>query len=337
MEPSARVGLVIEGSDGFIRPVEVELRRRYRVARFVPTRVSLPVVGAWINHVLLTRQLSQFMRVHDVVFFEWAASLLARVTHMPKVCSVVARFHSGELMETVPYVDWAKVDAAITANEHMRRRLLDVANAAPRLLSVIQYGVDLERFHPGARVFQHRIGMACRVTTIKRVYEAILCLYELRRQGYPFTLDITGRLEDERERRYPLAVLSLVERLGLSEHVIFRRHVADVAEWFRGIDIFLSNSFWEGTQVALLEAIASGCYCLSHWWAGAEEVLPLDHLFFTDSELREKLLAYAALENEAQAQAQAEMRAIAEARFDVRRMTDEIVGIVDQVCRGIYR
>lgn len=335
MDQNISIGLVIDGSDGFIRPVEVELGRRYHVSRFTPSYVSLPVVGAWANHVLLNLQLLQFMRAHDLVFFEWAAGLLVKATHLRKACPIVTRLHSGELLETAPAVDWDRVDATITVTDYMRRRLLDVADVAPRMLCVVQNGIDLEKLRPGPRTFQYRIGMACRVTTIKRVYEAVLCLYELRRQGYPFTLDVAGPLEDERERRYPLALQSLVERLGLTEHVSLRGHIADMAAWYQDIDVFLSNSFWESGQNALKEAMASGCYCLSHWWGGAEEVLPATHLFFTDSDLREKLLAYAALTEEEKAEAQAEMRSIAEAKFDVRQMTQQIVELVDDVLRGI--
>jgi glycosyltransferase involved in cell wall biosynthesis len=278
--------------------------------------------------------MARFLRSQDLVFFEWAGSLLVRASQLRRSSPMVVRLHSFEITETASQIDWSKVALAIMASEPMSRRLLDAARVPPKEMRVVKYGIDVDGFRPRARSFQHRIGMACSVVAIKRVYEAVLCVYELRRQGHPFTLDVTGRLVDRREGRYPLAVLSLVDQLGLKDSVVFRNHVDDVADWYGTVDVFLSNSFWEGTQVALLEAMASGCYCLSHCWPGAEEVLPPQNLFVTDSDLRAKLLAYASLPEGEKALAQAEMRDIAERRFDERRMVQETVELVEQVVRG---
>jgi glycosyltransferase involved in cell wall biosynthesis len=41
--------------------------------------------------------------------------------------------------------------------------------------------------------------------------------------------------------------------------------------------------------------MASGCYCLSHWWDGAEELLPEENLYYANSELIDKIAAYVSL------------------------------------------
>jgi glycosyltransferase involved in cell wall biosynthesis len=173
--------------------------------------------------------------------------------------------------------------------------------------------------------------MLCHVIPLKRVYEAVISLYELRRQGQLFTLQVAGGIDDPTAPRYALALLSLVERLGLTDVVTFCGHVEDPAPWYQSTDVFLSNSYWEGQQNALLEAMASGCYCLSHCWAGSDEVLPPEHIFITDSDLRAKLLSYTTTSETAQRRAQLHMRTIAEERFDARRMIREIVDIVESV------
>jgi hypothetical protein len=38
-----------------------------------------------------------------------------------------------------------------------------------------------------------------------------------------------------------------------------------------------------------MEAVASGCYCLSHDWDGADELLPAENLYLTDSQLRQSV------------------------------------------------
>ncbi len=78
-----------------------------------------------------------------------------------------------------------------------------------------------------------------------------------------------------------------------------------------------------------MEAMASGCYCLSHCWDGAEEMLPPENIFTTDGDLRAKLLAYAQLDENRKAQARASLRRIAEERFDERRMVEQIVNVIE--------
>jgi len=167
---------------------------------------------------------------------------------------------------------------------------------------------------------------------VKRVYEMVLCVYHLRREGYPFTLDVAGSPVD-RERRYAWALECLVEELDLVNHVRFHGHVEDVASWLHDIDIFVSNSYWEGQQVALMEAMATGCYCLGHCWDGVEEMLPVENTFASDTELRTELLSYAALPDAEKQRLQAEMRAIVRARFDERRMVQEVTNLLEKASR----
>jgi glycosyltransferase involved in cell wall biosynthesis len=121
-----------------------------------------------------------------------------------------------------------------------------------------------------------------------------------------------------------------VVELDLTRHVRFHGNVDDVATWLHDIDVFVSNSYWEGQQVALMEAMASGCYCLGHAWDGIEEMLPSDNIFLTGSGLRTKLTDYALLPEGRKREEQAQMRTIAEERFDEQRMVNQIVGIVER-------
>ncbi len=326
-----RIGVAVDATDHFVQPIEAALRDRYLVSRFAPRFIKAPVVGASANKLLFELQFRRFLASHDLVFFEWAGSLLVRATQLSKRCRIVTRLHSMEVASAAHRVDWSQVDAVIVASEQMKRRLLKVANAPPNSIHVISYGVDLARFQPAPRQFEYRIGMLARVVPVKRVYEAVLTVHELRQQGYPFTLRIAGVLGDELEPRYPWAVGELIERLELAEYVHMLGRISDSAAFYRDVDIFLSNSFWEGQQVALLEAMASGCYCLSHCWGGAEEVLPSEQIFVTDSDLQTKLMNFAALPDPAKSTEQALMRVVAEGQFDASCMVRRTVDLVNNV------
>jgi glycosyltransferase involved in cell wall biosynthesis len=162
------------------------------------------------------------------------------------------------------------------------------------------------------------------------VYEAILCVADLVRRGHPFTLDVVGRLDSEGAERYPWAVRELIEKLDLGDKITLHGHSDDPSRFYRNMDVFLSNSYWEGQQVALLEAMASGCFCLSHFWSGAEEVLPPENIFDTGTDLRAKLVAYAAQPDSEKTAAQVQMRAIAEQRFDHNRMVRDVLQIIEE-------
>jgi glycosyltransferase involved in cell wall biosynthesis len=77
-------------------------------------------------------------------------------------------------------------------------------------------------------------------------------------------------------------------------------------------------------QNSLLEAMATGCYCLSHFWDGADEVLPPENLFVTDRELCAKVLAYDASPEPERRRQQFRMCAIPEEKFNLQRSMGEM-------------
>jgi glycosyltransferase involved in cell wall biosynthesis len=255
------------------------------------------------------------------------------MSNLPQAGKVIARLHSVELATSAEQINWARIDRVIVLNAAIEARLQMLARQPLPPVVMVANGVDMERFKPRPRQFQHRLGMVCNLLPIKRVYEVVLCVHQLRQEGYPFTLQVAGRPMD-RERRYDWALRALVQELGLTESVRFSGWVDDVAAWLGHIDVFISNSYWEGQQTALLEAMASGCYCLAHCWAGVEEVLPLENVFVTDADLCQKLVSYAGLAEAGKERAQAEMRRIAEERFDERRMVAELIAVIEAVARG---
>lgn len=329
-----KLGIIVDGTDHFIRSVEAEWQQLHQVERFAPRFVRLPLIGQRVNEHLLDRQLQSFIRRHDVTFFEWAASLLIRASHLPKQGHIVARLHSFELATAVEQVDWSQVDHLIVLNQAILDKLRDLVTQPLPPVTIVANGVDLARFRPQPRPFQHRLGMVCSLLPIKRIYEVILCIHQLRQDGRPFTLHVAGAPGEGDARRYAWALQRLVEKLHLQDAVTFYDHIQDVAGWLPTIDVFISNSYWEGQQVALMEAMASGCYCLSHCWDGVEEMLPECNVFVTDNELRTMLLTYAEFSESERAQAQARLRAIAEDRFDERRMVRQISAIIEASSAG---
>jgi glycosyltransferase involved in cell wall biosynthesis len=196
---------------------------------------------------------------------------------------------------------------------------------------VVYNGVSLQRFTPTVRPSGLELGMLCAVAPLKRIYEVVLMLDGLRRHyNHIARLHIAGWWSDWESEDYYDALCHLVKTLGLDDQVIFHGHVTDTPSWFRQIDIFISNSYREGQQVALLEAMAAGCCCFSHVWDGADEILPTEHLYTTDAELQSKISEYLEQPEEEQRRRRARMRAIAEERFDIETTKAKIRAIVDE-------
>lgn len=322
--------LVGENQWTFFREIHEDLSQHYATSVFSRRTYRPPIGANWLNSFVYFRDLQRMLRENDVCFFEWASDLLMHASKFPKSCAMVTRLHSFELFDWAPQVEWNVVDRIILVSEAMRQRFVELYPAHASKTVVVFNGRPLDVFRPIThRPFQFNLGMACHITPIKRVYEAILMLHQLRADGHSARLFIAGTPTGD--LRYGVAVRRLVQLLHLDDAVVFDGHVDDMSAWFRKVDVFLSNSFWEGQQVALLEAMAAGCYCLSHRWPGAEEMLPADNLFVTDAELRGKIADYAAAADDVRATLQAHMRKLAIERFDVRDTVARIRSVVAEV------
>jgi glycosyltransferase involved in cell wall biosynthesis len=249
---------------------------------------------------------------------------------MPKRAAIVTRLHSFEIYEWAPKINWNAVDKIILVSKAMQQMFGELYPDHGHKTEVVYNGRLLEAFSPPTnREFNFNLGMLCNIRPIKRVYETILMFYGLRAQGYDARLHIAG--ESRGDHRYAASVYRLVKDLKLDNYVTFYGYVTDPERWLQQIDIFISNSFWEGHPVALLEAMAAGCYCLSHTWAGAEEMLPEENLYVTEAELQQKIIEYAQMSQDEKENCHTRLRSIALEKFDISQTSTQIRRIIEEV------
>lgn len=325
-----QVGVVNMETWAFFKEIFTELEQRHTVNRFEPVRKRFPIFSERINRNRYQQYLRSFFHDNQVVFFEWASEVLCAASHGPKQGGVVTRLHRYELYQYADKINWEWVDRIILVSNAKKRefdeRFPDFADRSV----MIPEGVQLERFISRPHDFSGQIGTLSYLTPRKRVYELILAFNEVLKVQPGFTLHIGGA-EHELFMDYFRALHTLVKQLGIEERVIFYGRITDQEAWYNKIDVFVSNSYSEGLQVSPMEAIASGRYCISHTWEGAEQLLPADALFTTQDELVDCILAYADMSETCRQDRLAQQQAVVRANFDMEKIKMLICDQVDQV------
>lgn len=328
-----KVGVVVSTDPWrYFTEIYEDWQARYPVRLFAYERFKAPIFNTRINRYLFNRELENFLKSQDVVFFEWASDLLVKATQMPKTTRIVTRIHRYEMFNWVHQVNWDHVDRVILVSRAMQEKFAERFPDHAHKTVVVTESVDTSQFQPFYRPFNGDIGTLCFMGPRKRVYELILAFAELDSQHPGFRLHIGGG--GNKHEDYNDALRSLVRKLNLGDKVIFYGDVNDAACWYHNIDIFVSNSYSEGLQVAPMEAMASGRYVLSHHWDGADQLLPEEQLYLTDRELIEKILAYASKSEAEQRQVQEKMRHRACSHFDLEIIKQQIRAVLEDAAGG---
>jgi len=251
------------------------------------------------------RQIERFMSHNDVCFFEWAGRYLIQATSVRKKSKIVARLHGYEAYTNINKIEWSRVDRLILVSRAMEKIVLDMEPSLSGKSIVIRNYVDFGKFCPTRlelglpRDNKVVIGTLGYIVPRKRIYDLILQFTKLvrRKTDVTFRLRIAGKPGASASGcpYYSTMVRELPQRLGIEQYVTFDGWVEDRVAWYKGIDVFVSNSYHEATHVAMLEAIASGCYPLAHFWRGAEEFIPRECIFVNGDELVAKILEFASL------------------------------------------
>jgi glycosyltransferase involved in cell wall biosynthesis len=324
------LGVAIQETWNFFNEIYASFQERYDVSTFKTRTWNLPIFYERVNQSLFRHDLTKFLKNNDVVFFEWASEFLVSATHLPKVCGVIARLHRYELYKWADKVNWDGVDKIIVVSEAKKKEFLERFPSQEGKMVVNGPSTSLEKFAFRPKVFSGDIGILCNLSPRKRVYELILTFYELTKTNANLHLHVGGGM-DAAYQDYYYALHYLVKKLSLTDRVTFYGPVTNTREWFHNIDIFVSNSYSEGLQVAPMEAMASGCYCLAHHWHGADELLPAEYLYYTSNDLKEMIERFCDMsEGERNANRQL-MRSIAEKNFDIKQTINKINQTVKEI------
>jgi glycosyltransferase involved in cell wall biosynthesis len=246
----------------------------------------------------LLRHRSQWDVVHIThIYLDAFAAMLTRRWHgLPIVVRPACAGHYGDLARLARLRAWplypgpgkvalralirtvVRADAFIANSRELREELVAAGCPAGKVAH-IPNGVDLNRFHPdpAARSAEGRrcLGLpegplmvfAGRLDPQKGLHT----LMDAMRSP---ALAVSGArvvLLGDGPQRAELA--EAVQRHGLSDRVLFRGVVEEVAPYLRASDIFAFPTMGEGMPNALLEAMATGLPCVASAVGGCRDVI----------------------------------------------------------------
>lgn len=329
-----KLGVAINDTWSFFNEIFEFFQTRHQTSLFDPVIKKVPLFQNRFNQFQYQQQLKNFLSYNDVVFFEWSAELLAHATALPKKSGIVTRLHRYEMYQWAQHIDWKKVDKVILVSKEKENEIIKNYPFLKNHTVIIPEAVNLNKFKFNSRPFHKQLGILCHISPRKRVYELILAFVEQKLPDEGYKLHIGGGIHPKFPDYYH-ATHQLVEKLGQQDNIIFYDHISDPIQWYQKIDIFLSNSFSEGLQVSPMEAMASGCYCLSHHWGGADELLPRENLFLTNEDMAAKIRTYAELSESEREHQKAALRDCVEKYFDIDKTKNNILDVVEQVFRDL--
>lgn len=321
-----------KGNWTFFDHIYADLQLHYKTNVFKEKQFNLPLLHGRLNRWAYVNQIRSVVASSDACFFEWASELLMEASDMKKNGPVITRLHSYELYYWAPHITWDYVDKIILVSKAIQDKFNALYPAQAHKTTVIYNAKPLDKFKPSPRTFNASLGMLGSIHPRKRVYEIILMLHDLKQEGLDAHLHLAGgRITGPDMDEYYVAVQGIVKKLNLTDNVTFYDHVDDTAAWLQGIDIYISNSYWEGYQVSLVEAMATGCQCYSHFWDGVDECLPAENIYRNENELRHKILDYADRTDDFRQEQREQMRQIACEKFDDQAQKEAIHNLIAEV------
>jgi len=174
----------------------------------------------------------------------------------------------------------SSTDAAIAVSGSTRDFLVAERFVAPERVRVIWNGAPLDEFAPVPRERALALRRALGLPADAIVFGSIGRLNA--QKGHVFLLEAAARVLQAHSEARLLVVgdgdlaVELRERaqaLGIAERTVFTGHRTDVPDLLGVLDVFCLSSLYEGTPLALFEAMAAGKTIVSTAVDGCREVL----------------------------------------------------------------
>ena len=212
-------------------------------------------------------------------FAIWAATRGLRIPVVYVFSNAMAR--PGQPWRNRWRVIWSSLlvrgaAGAIVVGSGMARSAVFAPHIARGKAALVPNGIDLAAIPaPGAAMPTPMTGPEPVVLSIGRLqpqknFEALIDAIAVARRTRAMRLVILGAGSDD----YHEQLIARARQRGIADHVLFAGVTDDVFPWLRAAPVFALASRWEGSSIALLEAMAAGTPIVANRAAGdADDVL----------------------------------------------------------------
>jgi glycosyltransferase involved in cell wall biosynthesis len=232
-------------------------------------------------------------------------------------------------------------DAAIAVSASTREFLVDQRFVPRERVRLIWNGAPLDEFAPvapeRARATRASLGLpqdAVVFGTIGRLSAQKGHVFLLESAVQVLAKHAAARLLIVGDGDLMAPLRDLAQALGIADRTVFAGHRSDVAELLGALDVFCISSLYEGTPLALFEAMAAGKAIVSTAVDGCREVLTEGETGLMVPPADARALAGAldrVLSDAALRAALASRAREASLRYDVRACVDAMQALYDEV------
>jgi glycosyltransferase involved in cell wall biosynthesis len=235
-------------------------------------------------------------------------------------------------------------DRAIAVSRSTQTFLIERRFVPPDRVRLIYNGAPLDEFGPAGSERARRVRRGLGIPADAPVVGSIGRLNA--QKGHRYLVEATPRLLRALPEARVLVVgdgdLSDALReqaslLGVADHVVFAGHRTDVPDLLAAIDVFCVSSLYEGTPLALFEAMAAARAVVSTSVDGCREVLEdgITGLLVPPGDAGALADALARVLGDADLRERLGRRALeASRRYDVRACVEQMEALYDEVLGG---
>jgi len=273
----------------------------------------------WSYPIILLRLMILTM-MYDVVFCNWftlLASALSKISSKP----IFVRLHRYEVHAPghIKTANHTNIKAIITVSDFYKTLTEEiVGDDVP--VCVISNSTDTEQFS-----FSSKIHTPLKICTLsylvprKRIFDLIVSNPDLE-------IHVGGVGKEKR------ILEDVIGRFNLKAKLY---GFVNTPDFFYDHDIFVMNSSDEGQSEALLQAMSCGLIPLSFAWHGVEEIIPKENIYYSNSELREKILKLREMSKEQIMDIKKSMRSIVVTNFSLERQAQRFISLFrSEKCQG---
>ncbi|MFH0921943.1 MAG: glycosyltransferase, partial [Fibrobacterota bacterium] len=192
---------------------------------------------------------------------------------------LAVRLGADEVVDTwMENTRWEHVKGVVFAAAHLRDAALSQWQACLGhcRMEVLRDGLDVSRYPLYNNGPGNQFAVLQDFTRHTGTDLLLQCMARAVAQDPVSRFHLSGVLENVRFVTY---FINVIKDAGLNTAFKMHKPQADRAAFLKGMNFCLSTALFEGSPVALLEAMACGVKPLVHRWKGADELFPKEWTF----------------------------------------------------------